>query len=1536
MSVDIEEGDYLGSYQCFFNNFISNLNPDDQLPVKMCGYDVTEGEIVGEVIDMTLQYLNQKFCPPSLQSHMVQLVIDEVKSICRTQPEDCGLKPYENTFAPLKLMQAVISKINQICFRYLDNSRLALLPPPPSTPLPLTTCYAIKNTRRKMEDRSVVLYDLNTMFSIKDDSIVNYYAVFDGHSGQDAAVYCAAHLHQYLVESPHYPKDPENALKDAFLTTDARFIKKNINSGSTAVCALLVNKTLYIAWAGDSQAALIKDGNSIQLVNPHKPNREDEMKRIEKEGGCVIHYGVWRVNGHLNVSRSIGDKQYKPCISSEPEILKVPFDGSEDFLIIACDGFWDCIDEKKAAAILYDLIETNSQNYTKASHYLVEVAKNLQSQDNISVIVVFLTHPTDIEAKLKNNRSSLALRMDPNSPQDVQQSTNFNPMDNTGSYPFDMNFGPRDDNSENIHAVDMGCCPFEMNFSKQQQQQNHQTNGSLHIDNENFNYDNSTNGKHENGSAKYKEENDDDDDDDDDDESDEDLGPETDVDAVDNASVPFEKISRELFPEKSQSENDNLQKEDNLDDSQNSTDSKSRQNELLPEADNVADSEDSEDEWNYYRVEPDKDKDSPVQVNETSNESKEKEASPKPLIEDDSENDEESHSKIETEPKSQSSEFLNTECSEKELIIEKEDFEEDKMDFSLNPDAKEFIPPSMFSQRQIIQDFPVAGSPLKQTPQVMDNIDIPSEEEFEKGVSARPRDIDGAASPLSKPLESCLDESEISSTKAEFGDESTTSFLTSEFQRNEVSAMDYSFADSERGDYDIAKDPMAMSFTPSDLQAAFERDEDHVDLNAVHDLTDVDFSDNVNGFENNDNDNDEKKEISPPFVEESEAQASLNPFNMETLRETLNEENMKSVNYSATSTDNVDDICLIDTKVPFTEDSRKISECENNSQYRDYPIETNNQFDDHSESSNIDSSQNDVEEKILENKNIFPHENLLVKEENHFETIESHFDNENLETKEEILENKETLSINEEIPQVIKNESLDNKEIQEKEIFIEKKEENLIETPDFEGEIHDIEFDPEIQEKSQTLFELSLDEEHLQNDVGKFPDEKLIENNDFEQKTNYPPILNLSESLQEFTGLEREINEIKENIVTESEIPKESIIVEQKESINIESLKIEETKNEIVAAITGTVVTAAAVTVAKKTVAPISKTKTSTKAPVKSLPTSPTKTARSSATTAATAAKKSTISRPKQLDTKPMTNIGSKTSGTFKAAPVPKTSTTAPKITPRLTTTTTTTTATTAAKPKTLVSSSKTTSLAAGDKKSTLNGDVKSLTKSTVPKTTTTKPSTVTKTTLVKSSSTTRTSTATAASLKPKSTATSTAAKISSTAPRTATATTRPKTAPATIGASVGTTKPRVSAVKSTIIDKQIKETANKQISSRVNSAPLKTSRSSGATTVTATSTVKRTSTLKTATSPTKKVSSAPLTKTTTTTTKSSSVAKTNGKAITKNVKPIVQNGNCVIKKIESVTTTTTTTTNNIEEDVPKKDISPIASPTDNQLLITE
>ena len=74
---------------------------------------------------------------------------------------------YVVAYTSLKLMQAITGKVNEICTRYLDNSRLALLPPPPSTPLPQIAAGGSKNCRRKMEDRYVVLHDLHSIFGIE-------------------------------------------------------------------------------------------------------------------------------------------------------------------------------------------------------------------------------------------------------------------------------------------------------------------------------------------------------------------------------------------------------------------------------------------------------------------------------------------------------------------------------------------------------------------------------------------------------------------------------------------------------------------------------------------------------------------------------------------------------------------------------------------------------------------------------------------------------------------------------------------------------------------------------------------------------------------------------------------------------------------------------------------------------------------------------------------------------------------------------------------------------------------------------------------------------------------------------------------------------------------------------------------------------------------------------------------------------------------------------------------------------------------------
>lgn len=70
-----------------------------------------------------------------------------------------------------------------------------------------------------------------------------------------------------------------------------------------------------------------------------------------------------------------GDRQYKPLITSEPEILTIPLDGSEDFLIIACDGFWDCVDEKQAASILYEIIQWSPREFFSLIEIIVKIVE---------------------------------------------------------------------------------------------------------------------------------------------------------------------------------------------------------------------------------------------------------------------------------------------------------------------------------------------------------------------------------------------------------------------------------------------------------------------------------------------------------------------------------------------------------------------------------------------------------------------------------------------------------------------------------------------------------------------------------------------------------------------------------------------------------------------------------------------------------------------------------------------------------------------------------------------------------------------------------------------------------------------------------------------------------------------------------------------------------------------------------------------------------------------------------------------------------
>lgn len=60
---------------------------------------------------------------------------------------------------------------------------------------------------------------------------------------------------------------------------------------------------------------------------------------------------------------------YKPYVTAIPDVQEIPLTGSEDFLIIACDGLWDFLSEDDAARTVYKMI---CQNPGKANFIVMK------------------------------------------------------------------------------------------------------------------------------------------------------------------------------------------------------------------------------------------------------------------------------------------------------------------------------------------------------------------------------------------------------------------------------------------------------------------------------------------------------------------------------------------------------------------------------------------------------------------------------------------------------------------------------------------------------------------------------------------------------------------------------------------------------------------------------------------------------------------------------------------------------------------------------------------------------------------------------------------------------------------------------------------------------------------------------------------------------------------------------------------------------------------------------------------------------------
>ncbi|KAF6216960.1 hypothetical protein GE061_001311 [Apolygus lucorum] len=229
----------------------------------------------------------------------------------------------------------------------------------------------------------------------------SFFAVFDGHAGATVSAHCADQLLECIVNSEEFKQSKfSEAIRMGFLKLDntlrtkPEFACGQDKAGSTAVCALVSPKQVFIANCGDSRAIICRKGKADFSTQDHKPMLPAERERIQKAGGTVM---IQRVNGSLAVSRALGDYEYKnvegrgPCeqlVSPEPEVFIQDRDEENDeFLVLACDGIWDVMSNENVCDYVQSLLLI-TDDLEHITNQVIDTCLYKGSRDNMSIVLV--------------------------------------------------------------------------------------------------------------------------------------------------------------------------------------------------------------------------------------------------------------------------------------------------------------------------------------------------------------------------------------------------------------------------------------------------------------------------------------------------------------------------------------------------------------------------------------------------------------------------------------------------------------------------------------------------------------------------------------------------------------------------------------------------------------------------------------------------------------------------------------------------------------------------------------------------------------------------------------------------------------------------------------------------------------------------------------------------------------------------------------------------------------------------------------------
>ncbi len=162
-----------------------------------------------------------------------------------------------------------------------------------------------------------------------------------------------------------------------------------------------------------SSSPTTNDQSAFRLTHDHKASSPSEIERIENAGGFLLRN---RVLGIMAVARSLGDHGMKEfvigrpfCQTVEVELEGYRMDQAGEFIIVACDGLWDTIEDEEAIQLVRDYVLSNQHEQDGmdldddddvaadrdswrdgAAKMLCSEALNRGTTDNVTVVVAWL------------------------------------------------------------------------------------------------------------------------------------------------------------------------------------------------------------------------------------------------------------------------------------------------------------------------------------------------------------------------------------------------------------------------------------------------------------------------------------------------------------------------------------------------------------------------------------------------------------------------------------------------------------------------------------------------------------------------------------------------------------------------------------------------------------------------------------------------------------------------------------------------------------------------------------------------------------------------------------------------------------------------------------------------------------------------------------------------------------------------------------------------------------------------------------------